>query len=118
MTAMMNTRKKLTAMVIAALVMTAMLSITAHAAAPKNPYIGGWTTKVENVTANIDVFDNGTVCVVFSDDPSTGTYYNYVIAEDGSLVVFTDESEMIGAYGMYNPNMLLDYDGRAWTRTY
>ena len=36
MTAMMNIRKKLTAMVIAALVMTAMLSITAHAAAPKN----------------------------------------------------------------------------------
>ena len=36
MTAMMNIRKKLTAMVIAALVMTAMLSVTAHAAAPKN----------------------------------------------------------------------------------
>jgi len=118
MTAMMNIRRKLTAMVIAALVMTAMLSVTAHAATPNNPYVGGWTTTVENVTATVDVFDNGRMVVVFSDNPSVGYYYNYVIAEDGSLVSYSDEHEMITAYGMYNPNMLLDYDGNAWTRTY
>ena len=54
--------------------MTAMLSITAHAAAPKNPYIGGWTTKVENVTANIDVFDNGN----FIEAPHTAGRANLV----------------------------------------
>ena len=118
MTAMINLKKKLTAMVIAALVMTAMLSITTHAAAPKNPYVGGWTTKVENITTNVDVFDDGTLCVVFADDPRTGYYYNYIIDENGVLIAYSEDHEMVAAYGMYGPNMILDYDGQAWSRTY
>ena len=103
---MMNMRNKLTALVIAVLLIAAMFSITAHAAAPKSPYVGGW------------IFDDGTMYVVYSDEPNVGHYFTYVIADDGSLVALDQNDEIVTAFGMYNYNMLLDYDGNAWTRTY
>ncbi|MBQ2627848.1 MAG: hypothetical protein IJG17_08680 [Eubacterium sp.] len=115
---MMNMRNKLTALVIAVLLIAAMFSITAHAAAPKSPYVGGWNTKVESLDATVEIFDDGTMYVVYSDEPNVGHYFTYVIADDGSLVALNQNDEIVTAFGMYNYNMLLDYDGNAWTRTY
>ena len=103
---MMNMRNKLTALVIAVLLIAAMFSIT------------GWNTKVESLDATVEIFDDGTMYVVYSDEPNVGHYFTYVIADDGSLVALNQNDEIVTAFGMYNYNMLLDYDGNAWTRTY
>ena len=116
------TLKKLAAALMIAMLGAATAALPAMAAvkAPAaevttNVYIGGWTLDDSDEQVRMEVFDNGTVCYVYEDEPNIGYYYSYFIYSDGSLCV-CEGDEITEAYGLMNANELIDLDGDTWTR--
>ena len=102
--------------ILAAAVAIGTFAVPAKAS-PAKPYTGTWTSAIENsdLTASMTIFEDGTVCVVFSDEPGVGYYFTSAVWEDGSLVVI-DGSEIVASFGLYGQNQLLDLDSGVWTK--
>ena len=103
--------------VIAAAMVVLSLAVMPAAAAERQQYLGGWLMDDQtDPSVKAEIFDDGTMYVVFSDAPGTGYYYNYFVFEDTMYVYEGDE--IISAFSMEKADQLRDIDQRTWTRYY
>ena len=114
MTKRMN--RSMMAMVMLALLVTgAFLSVAAMpSASADNPYVGAWACDYGDV--RMDIFADGTLQIIYPDDPGTGYYYEYIFDDDGGLLVLAEGNEYIMGLVMWDYNTLGDSQDSYWTR--
>lgn len=93
------------------------LTVMPAAAAERQDYLGGWLMDEQtDPSVKVEIFNDGTMYLVFSDAPNVGYYYNYFV-HNGTMYVY-DGDEIISTFDMENPDQLRDLDQRTWTRFY
>ena len=99
---------------VLAVVLTA---VAMPAASADNAYVGTWVPDMmDDDSMRVEVFADGTACVVFPDEPNVGYYCDYVIDLEGDLYVYDYYDTMVLAFGMLNYDQVVDYDGNFWVR--
>ena len=114
MTKRMN--RSMMAMVMLALLVTgAVLSVAVMpSASADNLYVGAWACDYGDV--RMDIFTDGTLQIVYPDDPGTGYCYEYIFDDDGGLLVLSEGNEYIMGLVMWDYNTLGDSQDCYWTR--
>ncbi len=108
---------KVMAMAIVTVMSVMAFTIPAQAKSSNNAFVGTWKTTYDGGSCELTIWDDNQLTAVYSDDPSVGYIYNYVIDEKGLLISYTDEHEYITSMGVYNSNIILDSDGNTWVRS-
>ena len=114
MTQRMN--RSMMAMVMLALLVTgAVLSVAVMpSASADNLYVGAWACDYGDV--RMDIFTDGTLQIVYPDDPGTGYCYEYIFDDDGGLLVLAEGNESIMGLVIWDYNNLGDSQDCYWTR--
>jgi len=104
-------------MLLTLLVVGAIFIVAAIPAHADNCYEGAWVMVMDDGSQiRMDIFNDGTVQIVYPDDPGTGYLHEYVFWDDGELVVLDDGSAILFAVALYDWNTMADTDGDFWYR--
>ena len=99
------------------LIVGAIFTVAAIPAHADNCYEGAWVMVMDDGSQiRMDIFNDGTVQIVYPDDPGTGYLHEYVFWDDGELVVLDDGSAILFAVALYDWNTMADTDGDFWYR--
>lgn len=107
-------KKAMMMVLVLAVVLTA---IAMPAASADNAYVGTWVLdEQDDDSMRVEVFADGTLCVVYPDEQNVGYFFSYVIGEDGDLIAYDSDNAFVLAFGMMNYYQVIDADGDVWNR--
>ena len=104
-------------MLLTLLIVGAIFTVAAIPAHADNCYEGAWVMVMDDGSQiRMDIFNDGTVQIVYPDDPGTGYLHAYVCWDGGELVVLDYGRAILLAVALYDWNTMADTDGDFWYR--
>ena len=112
----LKTYRTLIAMAVLTLLVIAAVfaAVGMTSASADNLYVGAWAYDYADV--RLDIFDCGTLQIVYPDDPGTGYCYEYIFGDNGELIALDSGSAVVIELVMFDYNTLGDTDGNYWYR--